>query len=154
MERQKEFNDQLLSQRGAWDEMATIKAELEIENERLRRKANELHQTIHRIAPREIVEQMRQEQTQPGNSFQVKRRTVGVGEYKEAVGVHNCVGWVAGSRGFSMGFSMGQSSNNVARDRGLRARVAQPHLHDRMEGLASSKPPYRPLPTLLAPLLP
>lgn len=32
MERQKEFNEQLLSQRGAWDEMAAIKAELEIEN--------------------------------------------------------------------------------------------------------------------------
>lgn len=64
MERQKEFNEQLLSQRGAWDEMAAIKAELEIENERLRRKANELHQTIHRIAPGEVVEHMREQQQQ------------------------------------------------------------------------------------------
>ena len=63
MQRQKEFNEQLLSQRGAWDEMAAIKSELEIENERLRKKANDLHMQIHRISPGEVMQQVKHAST-------------------------------------------------------------------------------------------
>jgi len=50
LERQKEFNEQLHSQRSAWDEMAAIKEELEVENDRLKNRIKVM-ETDARRAP-------------------------------------------------------------------------------------------------------
>lgn len=50
LERQKDFNEQLVTQRAAWDEMEQTKAALELENEELRRQSRDLEADLQRSA--------------------------------------------------------------------------------------------------------